>query len=302
MTHPVRGTQRLVDQIGWVIGRPSLTALEIAWRWLFGLPLLLILLEQARRILDQLPPQASGLASVQSSNPWVAAVELAAIWTRYQPYVAHLLARLAAPAALAWVILSGAGRAVVLRRLEGGLRLRPLSMMALQAAWLALFALVLGGWFGSMRWAAATHIPAAGEPDLIGLSAWAIFLSLGFFTLWAVISWPVTLAPLLMLLEDRSALSALGRSLRPGPGLTGRLVEINLVMGIVKLALIVLAMVLSAAPLPFSDELGPGAMRLVWLGAVLFYLVASDLFHVVRLKSFLELWRSLRGGASRPPR
>jgi hypothetical protein len=67
------------------------------------------------------------------------------------------------------------------------------------------------------------------------------------------------------------------------------------VMGIVKLALIVLAMVFSAAPLPFSDELGPVAMRLVWAGSTLFYLVASDYFHVVRLKSFVELWRTYRG-------
>jgi len=60
-----------------------------------------------------------------------------------------------------------------------------------------------------------------------------------------------------MLKEERSALSSIRESLRLGKALTGKLVEINLVMGIVKLALIVLAMVLSAAPLPFSDELGP---------------------------------------------
>jgi hypothetical protein len=38
---------------------------------------------------------------------------------------------------------------------------------------------------------------------------WAIFLSLGFFTLWALMSWALSIAPLLMLLEGRSALSAL---------------------------------------------------------------------------------------------
>jgi hypothetical protein len=72
-------------------------------------------------------------------------------------------------------------------------------------------------------------------------------------------------------------------------------VEINLVMGIVKLALVVLAMVLSAAPLPFSDELGPGAMHLVWAIATIFYLVASDYFQVVRLKGFVEFWKMFRG-------
>ncbi len=70
-----------------------------------------------------------------------------------------------------------------------------------------------------------------------------------------------------MLLEERSALSSLGQSLRLGKAFTGKLMEINLVMGIVTLALIVLAMVLSAAPLPFSDQLGPDTMhgyRLYW--------------------------------------
>jgi hypothetical protein len=80
-----------------------------------------------------------------------------------------------------------------------------------------------------------------------------------------------------------------------GRELTSKLMEINLVMGIVKLALIVLAMVFSAAPLPFSDELGSDAMHWVWAGATLFFLVASDYFQVVRLKSFVEFWRAFRG-------
>jgi hypothetical protein len=71
--------------------------------------------------------------------------------------------------------------------------------------------------------------------------------------------------------------------------------EINLVMGIVSLALIVLAMVFSAAPLPFSDQLGTDTLHVVWLAATVFYLVASDYFQVVRLKSFLEFWKMFRG-------
>jgi len=54
-------------------------------------------------------------------------------------------------------------------------------------------------------------------------------------------------------------------------------------------------MVFSAAPLPFSDQLGPDAMHVVWAGATLFYLIASDYFHVVRLKSYIEFWRTFRG-------
>ena len=45
------------------------------------------------------------------------------------------------------------------------------------------------GWFRCMQWAAATHISANGEPDLVGFAIWGIFLSLGFFTVWALLSW-----------------------------------------------------------------------------------------------------------------
>jgi hypothetical protein len=93
-------------------------------------------------------------------------------------------------------------------------------------------------------------------------------------------------------------LSSLGQSLRLGKAFTGKLAEINLVMGIIKLALIVLAMVFSAAPLPFSDELGGGALHVVWGASTAFYLVANDYFQVVRLKGFVEFWRSYRGSVA----
>lgn len=80
--------------------------------------------------------------------------------------------------------------------------------------------------------------------------------------------------------------------------MSAKLVEINLVMGIVKLALLVLAMVLSAAPLPFSDQLGADTLHWISAIAVIFYLVASDYFQVVRLKGFIEFWRMFRGTLS----
>ena len=164
-------------------------------------------------------------------------------------------------------------------------------MIVLQAAWLGYFALVSWGWLRAMQWvAAATHhtrrrarpgrlrhlgdLPLAGLLNRLGTD------ELGF-----------TVAPLMMLLEDRSALSAPGQSLRLGKAMTAKLVEINMVMGIANLALIVLAMVLSAAPLPFGDQLGPEALHSVWIAAAIFYLVASDYFQVVRLKGYLEFWR-----------
>jgi len=295
MAWPVRGTQTLVDQMGWVFRRPWLTALEIAWRWIFGLPFLWICWQQVQRLLTLLPPTSTGLSDLNTQNPWIGAVQMADVWARYAPHVATVLQWFVPAAAFAWVVISGMGRAVVLARLEPGARLRPLGLMFLQAAWLVLLGAVFWAWYRSIQWTAATHISATGEADLVGYSMWAIFLSLGFFTLWALISWPFAIAPMLMVLERRNVWSAFGASFRLGRPFTGKLMEINLVMGIVKIALIVLAMVFSAAPLPFSDALGSSALHVVWVGASVFYLIASDYFQVVRIKSFVEFWRTYRG-------
>jgi hypothetical protein len=292
--------------MGWVFDRPSLTAIEVGWGWIFGIPFLIVCWMQAQRILVVLPLDASGLNAINPQNPWVAAVQLDHALALYQPHVDAVLRWLLPIAALAWVVISGLGRSLVLKRLTASLspdlkpRLpyRPLRIVVLQAAWLVLFAVTWWGWFRSIEWAAATHITIAGEPDLVGFSCWAIFLSLGFFTTWALVSWPFAIAPLLVLLEDCTPAQAVARSLRLGKPFTSKLVETNLVMGIVKLALIVLAMVLSAAPLPFSDQLGPDALHCITAVAALFYLVANDYFQVVRLKGFVEFWKMFQNGES----
>jgi hypothetical protein len=297
---PLRGTQLLVEHMSEIFRRPSLIAIEIGWRWLFGIPFLLVCWNQIQQILAAYPLEASGFNSIDAQNPWIAATQIAHVISYYQPHVLVVARWLLPAAALAWVVISGVGRAVLLRCLlpnqSSRRTFRLMTTILLQAAWLCLFALVLWGWIRSMEWVAATHIAVAGEPDLIGYFIWAIFLSLGFFTLWALVSWTASIAPLLALLETRhSVLSSLGQALRLGKVFSSKLAEINLVLGIVKLALLVVAMVFSAAPLPFSDELGPQAMHAVWIGSIVFFLVANDYFQVVRLQAFVEFGRILRG-------
>lgn len=295
---PVRGTQSLVGSMSWVMGRPWLTAIEVGWRWVFGIPLLVVCWRQWIQILAAYPLESSGFNSLDKQNPWVVVVQLANVTAYYEPHVVAVLRWLVPLAALAWVVISGLGRSLLLRRMEPRLAFRPAAMIGLQAAWLAVLAAAFGCWFRAMQWAAVAHISASGEPELVGFAVWTIVLALGFFTVWALLSWALSIAPLLMLLESRSALSALGESWRLGTEFTGKLAEINLVMGIVKLALLVLAMVFSAAPLPFSDELGGSALHVVWAGATIFYLVANDYFHVVRLRGFVEFWERYRGSES----
>jgi hypothetical protein len=282
---------------------PSLLAIEVGWRWFFGVPFLMLAWRLAQEILLRVPPSVAGLNRLDAQNPWVSSVLLADAAGRYQPLVADALRWLAPAALVVWAVVSGLGRGLLLwrmRTLDGRsdgsvsfLRRLP-GLIALQGVWGLALAGCFWLWYSAVAWASATHITAAIEPDLIGYLCWLIFLSLGLFILWAVSSWTLAMAPLLYVQENCSVAQALGRSFRLGREFSGKLAEVNLVMAIVRITLIVLAMVFCAAPLPFSDQFGPDFMHLLYVVIAIAFLIGNDYFAVVRMKSSLSLWQHYR--------
>ena len=296
----VRGTQSLVHTIAGCWSRPSLLAIEVAWRWLFGVPALLLLWQVGAHILaataDQL--RATGIEDFSLQDPMHGAVAIADVYAILRQPVLHAALWLLPLLAIGWSIASGIGRNLVLRRYDAALPMRPGRMIALQL----LRVIVLGGsfllWFLAIQWAANTTLSGA-EPNLVFYCALVICLSLGIFTLWGLLSWVFSIAPLLALLEDRGVAATLYRSVRLGP-LTSKLVEVNMVMGIIKIALIVLAMVFSATPLPFESVMQGPPLFIWWTLVSVLYLAASDFFQVARLVAFIRFWRLWKESALNP--
>ncbi|HEY9128163.1 MAG TPA: hypothetical protein VIM62_13600 [Acidobacteriaceae bacterium] len=300
---PVRATQGLVSHMGYCRNHPSLWAIEILWRWLAGAPFLFVIGREAQRILAQVSPATAGLTRLEWANPWLSSVLIADAIGRYQPLVVGVLVWLAPLAIAGWAVLSGIGRVAILDRMvridgeQGSYRSlwRKLpGVVLLQAVWMAALLACWWVWYASVGWAASRYITVGTQPDLVGYLCWLIFLSLMIYVLWAMTSWTLGVAPVVYVMERRSLLSALGVSFRLGKELSGKLAEVNLVMAIVKIALIVLAMVFSAAPLPFSDTFGPEFMHALYWIVAAWWLVANDYFHVVRLRSFVALRRVYR--------
>ena len=52
-------------------------------------------------------------------------MQLTDAWDLYRPHIAAVLAGLLPVAALAWIVVSGMGRSLVLSRMDPGLRFRP---------------------------------------------------------------------------------------------------------------------------------------------------------------------------------
>jgi hypothetical protein len=292
---PVRGTQSFVHTLAACWKRPSLTALEVLWRWAFGAPALALLAYEALGVWREAQVDTTALRQISLLDPSSAAATLTQTAMQLLPPALRVAEWLAPLLLAAWIIVSSFGRVLVLRRFEAQLHARPVTLMLLQAARMAALLGSFALWFASLRAASlvAVTLPieAGRDPNLVLYCAIVIVATLGMFILWAAVSWVFSVAPLLAMLGNLGAAASLSAAFCLGP-LRSRLVEINFVMGIVKIALIVLAMVASASPLPFESVATPQFMAYWYAGVTVLYLLASDLFHVVRLVAYLELWKS----------
>ena len=292
---PERVTQSFVGTLSSCWHRPSLTALEVLWRWTYGIPVLLLLKYEVVRIVLATPLDYTALKQMTLLDPMKTSAILGQAAVALMPPVMAVSAWLVPLLVVTWVVVSSVGRTVVLRQVDSRLHARPLTLMGLQAIRLVALLASFAVWFLCLQWAARIAvtgpIAAGAEPSLVLYFALAIVATLGLFTLWAVVSWGLSVAPLLSMLHGWGTGKSLAASFRLG-SLKMKLVEINLVMGIVKIALIVLAMVFSASPLPFQSVATQEFLYWWWAGVTVLYFVASDFFHVARLVAYLELWRA----------
>ena len=291
----VRGTQSFVHTLSECWRRPSLTALEVLWRWAYGVPALLVLWYGGQKVLRETPVDFAALQNMTVLDPMGSATTLAKAMEVLLPSVLRVALWLAPVMVVAWVVISAIGRTVVLRRVDRRLHSRVGTLIVLQAVRLVALLGSFAVWFWCMERVAELTVtgPVAmgGEPNLVGYFALVIVATLGLFTLWAVVSWALAIAPLLAMLRGLGVGGSLAAAFRLGP-LKAKLVEINLVMGIVKIALIVLAMVFSATPLPFESVTTPEFLLWWWMGVTVLYLLGSDFFHVARQVAYLQLWRA----------
>lgn len=312
---PVRSTQSFVHTLASVWRRPSLTALEIAWRWVYGIPAAALILWQVRKVLlaatsGTLDPARLGFdkpllsdpVGALTADPAGAAGKLAGAVALLLPALEHLAVWLLPLLLAGWVVASAVGRSLLLQRVDPRLQPQLPTLVALQAlraaaltAWSALWFILL---CAIGRANVTQPIAHGAEPNLVFCCALVIVTTLGMFTAWAFISWPLSLAPVLALSRRITAMESL-RSAMHLARVKGRLIEVNLVMGIVKIALLVLALVFSATPLPFESVTTNAFLTWWWAGVGLFYVLWSDFFHAVRLVACLQLWNA--DAAAKPP-
>jgi hypothetical protein len=293
-----RATQGFVATLTQVRNHPTWVLLEVAWRWLFGIPGVLIVWLQASKVFASVPWQQTGVEAVTVNqlltDPLKASTTIANFASLVFPGLLHIAAWLAPLLLVVWAIVSGIGRTLVLRRMDATLRPRIGTMIALQLLRILPLAALFAAWFFGVqalgRWTIVEPIVNGGEPVMMAYVGGVIFLTLGLFVVSALIGWIFSLAPLLSASNDFGIGSSVREAVRTG-GLRSGLIEINLVLGIVKIALLVLSLVFSACPLPFQTELSDQFLFNWNCIVAVWYFLASDFFHVARLASYLDLVR-----------
>ena len=297
---PIRGTQSFVNVMASVWKRPSLTAMEILWRWSVGLPNLALMLFELRLIASRTTLNTAALEAITVFQPLAAFQSIDAAMSALSPVALPVLRWLLPLIGVVWLLAAAFGRSMVLRRLDNSLKCRPVALLVLGTLRFAALSLAWMLWFGLLLEAGnfAISRPAGrgGEPNIVLYAAILICGSLLLYVAWAIVSWPLELAPLLAMQQGLGPGKALSNAIRIN-AVSGKLIEINLVMHIVKIAALVLAMVFSASPLPFTSVETQVYVNFWWGGVLLLYLAASDYFHVVRSAAYLSLWKFYEGSA-----
>lgn len=302
---PIRGAQSFVGVMTEVWGRPSLTGIEVLWRWLAGAPILGLAAWRVIVASGTVHVDASALDAMTVFKPVAAFGAMHSAMAAVMPSVRPIAAWLLPFAVLVWLVIAALGRTLGMRRFDAALHARKLTVLVLGLLRAAMLTLAWGLWVAVVWKAGKLAItgPAAagGEPNVVLYSAMLICGTLLVYVLWSVVSWPFQLAPLLAMQENLGVMDSLRVALR-NTGARGKLIEVNLVMAIVKIAVLVLGMVFSACPLPFANVESETFLVCWWSGVVMIYLVALDYFHVVHAVAHLRLWRAYKFPDSDPSR
>ena len=276
--------------------RPGLTAIEVLWRWAVGIPWLWFAVGALIHALRTHPVDTTALEAMTVFQPMEAIDTLNRQLAPLLPPL-QATARWLLPAGVAgWAVVSTAGRLAIWRRLDPALPRRSGPVAVLGLLRLLLLLAFLWLWVRGIGAAAGYSISSAvsrgAEPNLGLFAALLVVLTLLLFLLWSLAVWPLDAAPLFVL-ADRQGVVASLRSALGAAALQSKLVEINLVMGIVKVGLLVLAMVFSATPLPFAAEETQTFLVSWWTFVGVLFLLSLDFFHVVRRAANLAFFRTL---------
>lgn len=268
---------------------PALLAIELLWRWSFGLGLLALAFLAYARLRQAVFLSGADELAFRSHDPFAVAAAARDLLAAALPSLREMLTPALCVAAVLWIVAATLGRGiitrVIVRRLAADYAV-PIAPDAPRWSGFALlnFARVLTllilviGYLGGLRVAAYEAGP---EPDLLA-SSLIIFASLAVSALlWNYVNWVLSLAPIFVVRDALPPLDSVVAAIAFIGRNRSRLMAISIrngtLRGVVATAASVAGVLTAALGLP------PWVISALIALETLAYLVVSDFYLLARL-------------------
>jgi len=269
-----------------ILRDPALLLIEIAWRWSFGIIVILLLAASIFLVLGSISIDSQRLQSLARLNLW----QSAQIVADSLVVAVHQLLRIGVSATLflafCWICLSAFGRYATLKRPAFGHEPQICSCFAINAAraavsvgaialWIAIG--LIAGVVGSVGRSDALPHPGI----VVAILGPALVLLLAA---WSLANWYLSLAPLFLAPHWQLSISMVWNFLRWH---RDQIIEISIASGILRAVVFLAAFMLSFAVAAIVSN--PRVLMADLIAISLLYCLITDFIYVARLAAYGKL-------------
>ncbi len=280
------------DNLARIRREPSLLAIEVAWRWVFGVVAIAMLVFAFAQLKNEVRVSPEERAQLTSTDPNLLMLTLGSIGERVLPLLWRLVEFIAPVLLVLWTVASTLGRSVVLRKLIGSERARfcwtgLLGVHALRAASVVALATAYVG--ASLLGASISNSSFV----MVG-----IFLAMFFVAIavWIWVHWVLSLAANYPVSSGMGTIESVQAALRLSRTRGRELRAVAVSNGVARTVAGLCAAILGLIPLPLYRVV-PGTLLAIELVLAIVYCLVSDWLLLARLVGYAEIAAS-EGDAS----
>ena len=276
---------------GWraITRTPLLILCEISWRWTFGIALWSVLAYIAFSSLGQVQMTDTEIRLLHALDPRASSYVLLRVMNAIVPVVLRVFAYTLPALIVLWIAAATFGRAATLRALLGP-RCRKVRWSALVGVNVLRVALLFVAILAFVGSSVLVGRMFRGEPEFLGA---AILLSLGVnllvVSMWSLLNWFLTLAPIFVLRDGAGTFGAFGESVDLFRERSGPYMGAAMGLGLVRLALITVVSVLSVIPLGMIGTSPMMAVIVAGITLALVYYALTDAVQIWRIAAYVSL-------------
>jgi hypothetical protein len=271
---------------------PAIAVIEIAWRWTFGVIGTIFLLVGTRVFLSGLTLSEGDERALRGHDPTMIAAALMHVLQQggmLQRFFG-ILAAVAVPCAIVWIISATVGRATTLKRLMPTSGLRVNTILSLTTTRVAALAAAVLAWYVWMFICALlTMTPEHANYPLYLLLSLLALPVIGI--IWGLLNWVLSLAPIVAARENSSASQSLGDTLRLARAHRGQFGSVSSWLGLPRLAAMMIVLIFAVIVLVAVDSAAVAGIAVTII--TLAYCAFADYLYIVRLAAYAQIAREL---------